>query len=112
MADLMRCFPEYAVRLGNDANKCCCNVGPPSTTLAQHYSNLCIISKSAGLKSDMKTHEPTLHFTPWSLDLFIHVQFQLHGENTVLQPFWRIELIVHIAISVLPGTHFNLQLSK
>ena len=27
---------------------------------------------------------------------------------TVLQPFWRIELIVHIAISVLPGTNLHL----
>ena len=30
------------------------------------------------------------------------------GEHTVLQAFWSIELIVHIAISVLPGTHFHL----
>ena len=41
-------------------------------------------------------------------DLFIRVPFQLHGEHTVLQPFRRIELIVHIVISVLPGTHFYL----
>ena len=34
--------------------------------------------------------------------------FQLPGEHTVLQPFQRIELIEHIAISVLPGTHFHL----
>ena len=38
--------------------------------------------------------------------LFINVPFQLPGEHTVLQPFRRIELIVHIAISVLPVTHF------
>ena len=43
---------------------------------------------------------PTLYFTPWSLDLFICVPFQLHGEHTVLQPFRRIELIVHIAFFV------------
>ena len=30
-------------------------------------------------------------FTPWSLDLFICVPFQLHGEHTVLQPCRRIE---------------------
>ena len=59
------------------------------------------------LISSLKTYHPTLHLTPWSLDLFIRVPFQLHGENTVLQPFRRIELIVHIAISVLPGTHFQ-----
>ena len=56
------------------------------------------------LISSLKTYHPTLHLTPWSLDLFIRVPFQLHGEHTVLQPFRRIELIVHIAISVLPGT--------
>ena len=32
---------------------------------------------------------------------------KLHGEHTILQPFRRIELIVHIAISVLLGTHFD-----
>ena len=55
----------------------------------------------------MKTYHPTLHFTPWSPDLFIRVPFQLHGEHTVLQPFRRIEVILHIVISVLPGTHFT-----
>ena len=59
------------------------------------------------LISSLKTYHRTLHFTPWSLDLFIRVPFQLPGEHTVLQPFRRIELIVHIAISVLPGTHFQ-----
>ena len=39
--------------------------------------------------------------------------FMCHpGEHTVLQPFRRIELIVHIAISVLPGTHFHLSQVK
>ena len=46
----------------------------------------------------------------WSLNLFIVVPFQLDGEHTVLQSLRRIERIVHITISVLPGTHF--QLSK
>ena len=41
-----------------------------------------------------------------------YVPFQLHGEHTVFQPFRRIELIVHIAISVLPGTHFHLSKVK
>ena len=56
------------------------------------------------LISSLKPYHRTLHLTPWSLDLFIHVPFQLPGEHTVLQPFRRIELIVHIVISVLPGT--------
>ena len=60
------------------------------------------------LISSLKTDHRTLHFIPWSLDLFIRVPFQLPGEHTVLQPFRRIEPIVHIAISVLPGTHFQL----
>ena len=62
------------------------------------------------LISSLQTYHPTLYFTPWSLDLFIRVPFQLHG--TVLQSFRRIELIVHIAISVLPGTHFHLSQVK
>ena len=61
------------------------------------------------LISSLKTYHRTLHFTPWSLDLLIHVPFQLPGEHTVLQPFWRIELIVSIVISVLPGTHLHLR---
>ena len=61
------------------------------------------------LISSLKTYHRTLHFTPWLLDLLIHVPFQLPEEHTVLQPFRRIELIVHIAISVLPGTHFHLK---
>ena len=39
----------------------------------------------SGLISSLKTYHPTLHLTPWSLDLFIRVPFQLHGEHTVLQ---------------------------
>ena len=46
-----------------------------------------------------------------ALDLFLRVPF-FHGEHTVLQPFRRIELIVHTAISVLPGTHFHLSQVK
>ena len=60
------------------------------------------------LISSLKTYHPTLHFTPWSLDLLIRVPFQLHGEHTLLQPLRRIEFIVYITISVLPGTHFHL----
>ena len=51
-------------------------------------------------------------FNPWSLNLFLCVPSQLHGEHTVLQPFRRIELIIHIAIFVLPGTHFHLRQVK
>ena len=54
------------------------------------------------------TYHPTLHLTPWSLDLFIRVPFQLQRVYKVVQPFLRIELIVDIAISVIPGTHFHL----
>ena len=64
------------------------------------------------LISSLKTYHPTLNLTPWSLDLFICVPFQLHVAHTVLQPFRRIELIVHIAISVLPGTLFHLSQVK
>ena len=66
------------------------------------------------LISSLKTYHRTLHLTPWSLDLFICVAFQLPGEHTVRQPFRRIKLIVHIAISVLPGrpTHFHLNQVK
>ena len=46
--------------------------------------------------------------TTWVLDHFIRVPSQFHGEHTVLQPFRRIELIMHISFSVLPGTHFHL----
>ena len=64
------------------------------------------------LISSLKTYHRTLHFTPWSLDLFIRVPFQLPREHTVLQLFRRIELIVHIAISVLPRAHFHLSQVK
>ena len=67
--------------------------------------------KGAGfysLISSLKTYHPFLTFYHWSLDLFICVQLQLHGDHTVLQPFRRIELLVHIVISVLPGTYFYL----
>ena len=49
------------------------------------------------------------YMSPSSLDLFIRVSSQLHGQNTVLQPLRYIKLIIHIAISVLPGTHFHLR---
>ena len=61
------------------------------------------------LISSLKTYHQTLHFTPWSLDLFILVPFQHHGEYSVLQPpFRRIALIVHIAMSFLLDIHFHL----
>ena len=44
------------------------------------------------LISSLKIYHRILHITLWSLDLFIHVPFQLPGEHTVLQPFRRIEL--------------------
>ena len=42
----------------------------------------------------------------------MHVPFQHPGEHTVLQLFRCIELIVYIAISVLPGTQFHLSQVK
>ena len=63
--------------------------------------------------SNMKTHQPTLHFITWSLDLFIRVPLPLHGEYTVLPPIQRLELIVHIAIYVcIPDTHLCLRQVK
>ena len=59
------------------------------------------------LISSLKTHQLNLHFTPLSLDVFICVPFQLHGEHTVLQPFRRIELILHIAVSVISGSFYT-----
>ena len=53
------------------------------------------------LISNLKNHRLILHVTPWSLDLFNRVPFQLRGKHAVLQPFRRIKLIVHIVISVL-----------
>ena len=64
------------------------------------------------LISSLKTYPPTLHFTPWSLNLLVCVPFHLPGEHTVLQPVRCIELIVHIAVSVLQGTHFHLSHAK
>ena len=40
------------------------------------------------------------------------VPSQLHGAHTHLQPFRRIEHNIHIAIYVLPGTHFHLSQVK
>ena len=42
--------------------------------------------------TSLKTYQPTSYFSPWLLDLFIRVPFQLHGEHTALQPFRRIEV--------------------
>ena len=61
--------------------------------------------KSEDLSADFQ-------FTPWSLDLFIHVTFQLHREHTVQQPFPYTELIVHNAISVLLGIYLQLSQVK
>ena len=47
-------------------------------------------------------------FTHWSLNMFIRASSQLHGEHTVLQPFRRIEFVIHIAVSVLPDSHFQM----
>ena len=74
--------------------------------LTQGCFNVKVKVQVYNLISSLKTYRPNLHLTPWTLDLFIRVPFQLHGEHTVLQPFRRIKLIIHIAISVLPGTHF------
>ena len=92
--------------------------------LSQNYSyyirgDRSPLTKGTGLQgyfysliSSLKTCHSTLHFTPWSLDLFIRVPFQLHGEHAILQPFRRIGLIVHISISVQLGTHYHLSQVK
>ena len=50
---------------------------------------------------------------PWSLDLFVYVPFQLPFWSIHhLQSFRRYELITHIAISVLPGTHLHFESSE
>ena len=53
-----------------------------------------------------------LYILPPGPDLFVRVPFQLHGGHTFLQPFRRIELIVHIAIFVLPGTDLHMSRVK
>ena len=68
--------------------------------------------KVHSLVSSLKTHPPTLHFTAPPPLVTGPVPFQLHTEHTVLQPFRRIELIVHIAKSALPGTNFYLSQVK
>ena len=87
-----------------------------SITVVLWFTSYSIIVKVKvevySLISSLKTYHPTLHLTPWSLNLSIREPFQLHGEHKVLQPFRRNELIVHIAISVLPGTHFPLSQVK
>ena len=51
------------------------------------------------------TYQPTLHFTPWSLDLFIHVPFQPPWSiQPSTQSSRRLEIIVHNVISVPPYT--------
>ena len=65
-----------------------------------------------GAGFDIKYFIRLLHFNPWSLDLFIRVPSQFHREHTVLQPFRRIELIIHITISVLRGTYFSPESSE
>ena len=60
----------------------------------------------------MKSEDLSSDFTFYPLNLFICVPSQLHGEHTVLQSFRLIELIINIAISVLPGTHFHLSQVK
>ena len=49
----------------------------------------------------------------WSLDLIIHISFQLPIlEHTVRQSFQRYELTAHIAISVLSGTDLHMSQVK
>ena len=40
--------------------------------------------KVCSLISSLNTYHKTLHFIPWSLDLFIRVPFELHGEHTAI----------------------------
>ena len=62
--------------------------------------------KSEDLSSDFTFYAAVVHKAPghWTC-IFVC----LHGQHTVLHPSRRTELIVHIAISVLPGTHFQMK---
>ena len=66
--------------------------------------------KGAGIYSYIKCEDSSsdLHVTFWSLNLFMFVPFQLHEERTVLPSFRRLQLIIHIVISVLPDTYLHL----
>ena len=64
-------------------------------------------------RSDIKSEDLSSEFTfdhvyPLVTGPVRCVQFQLCGEHVVLKTFRRIEFIVHIAISVLPGTRSHL----
>ena len=50
----------------------------------------------------------TLLFNPWSLGLFIPLQFQLPGEHTAWQPVRRSDAIIHMSIATLADTHLQL----
>ena len=105
------CLPVIRV------NSCCVTVYtvvvlPPFCTVPSPIHIQKVKVQVYSLISSLKIYHSTLNLTPWSLDQLICVPFQLHREHTVLQPFRHIEIIVHIAISVLPGTHFHLSQVK
>ena len=84
--------------------------------LWRHWSKVCSLSfcknnsflivmlkvQVYSLISNLKTYHPTLYFT-----LLVTEPVHSCAISTVLQLFRRIELLVHIAISVLKGTHFQ-----
>ena len=55
----------------------------------------------------LKTLHPTLDFYPLVTEPVRSFAISTRRRHKVLQPFRRIELIVHIDIFVLPGTHLN-----
>ena len=59
----------------------------------------------SSLISSLKTYHPTLHLTPWSLDLLIVCPISAPQRAYSPAAIRRIELIVHNAISVVPGIY-------
>ena len=68
-----------------DCSKHCICTTPMTAIVAGHTGKKVKV-QAYSLISSLKTYHPTLHLTPWSLDLFIRVPFQLHGE-----PHWKCE---------------------
>ena len=64
-----------------------------------------VMVQAYSLISSLKTYHPTLHFTPWSLDLLIMCPISTPQRAYSPAAIRRIELIVHNAISVVPDIY-------
>ena len=80
---------------------CCC-------WFILHDYNYYLIVKvhDYGLISDLSSN---VTFTLWSLEMFMYVPSEEHAAKG---SFRRLELCIHIAISILPCTHLNLSKRK